>query len=428
MMIFYRFTIVPIGTLLLPILALFLPKVRAGLRARLKPLEHPNFHTRPIWIHASSGEFEYAKPLIREVKSQFPQIPIVVTYFSPTYVRSVEKFEGVDWHAPLPLDLPGPCASFVKKINPRIMLLARTDFWPEMLYQCRRYKIPTLVFAYTQKELRNVFSKLLTRWRLSLVDEIGCVSSSDQDQLRNIGITDHVTVLGDPRFDQVYHRLSQPPKIQKPKVKHPLFIAGSTWPEDETVVVPALVPSLRTGRTQMVIVPHEPTPNRIKQITDWLAAHHLSHQRWTDCEGNFDKDVLIFDKVGHLAEVYSWGELAFVGGSFKAQVHSVMEALGAGAITIVGPYHNNNREALEFRAMNFHGHPGLQVALSISQLETDVRYWTEHDEERKLLLKDLRIAFKDRLGGSLRTLQHLLPLISETAFHDGSRPMDPNPP
>src|SRR4051812_29225034 len=135
---FYRLIAVPLFTVSLPFLALTNRKIRRGLGMRMQTRDWPRLSKNPVWIHASSGEFEYAKPVIRELKARHPDIPIVVTYFSPTFALGVENFPGVDFALPLPLDLPGPCTSFLKHVNPRVLLIARTDFWPEMLSQVRR--------------------------------------------------------------------------------------------------------------------------------------------------------------------------------------------------------------------------------------------------------------------------------------------------
>src|SRR6185437_14055342 len=94
---FYRAVMAPAGVFLAVTLgSLFVPKVREGLRRRRQRVVWPSFSKAPLWIHASSGEFEYAKPSIREMKQRDPSLPIVVTYFSPTYAKVIESFPGVD--------------------------------------------------------------------------------------------------------------------------------------------------------------------------------------------------------------------------------------------------------------------------------------------------------------------------------------------
>lgn len=257
----YRLAAAPLFTLALPVLALFNKKIRRGLGMRMRAREFPKFETRPIWIHASSGEFEYAKPVIRELRERYPNLPIVVTYFSPTFAMGVENFPGVDFALPLPLDLPGPCSAFLKKVNPRALLIARTDFWPEMLTQTRNRGIPIHVFSYTQ---RQGAAGWLTRFRLNLTDHVDCVSPVDQKNVEAIGIDAKVDVLGDTRYDQVRYRLDHPKEIPSAlKPVKPCLVAGSTWTQDEDILLPGLRAILTEKRMQLILVPHEPDANHI---------------------------------------------------------------------------------------------------------------------------------------------------------------------
>ena len=114
LMTLYRWTIIPAALLILPLLA-FLGnrKIREGLKLRWKNIESKKLPSNkdPIWIHCSSGEFEYAKPIIRAQKESDPETPIIVSYYSPTYRSNIEAHPDVDFSLPLPWDLPGPISS-----------------------------------------------------------------------------------------------------------------------------------------------------------------------------------------------------------------------------------------------------------------------------------------------------------------------------
>lgn len=393
----YRFIVVPLITVALPFLSLFNAKIAAGLRMRRERRLPPSFRDKPVWIHASSGEFEYAKSLIRELKSKWPQIPIVVTYFSPTYARQVESFPGVDFAQPLPLDLPGPCSSFLKNINPRILLIARTDFWPEMLTQTRRRKIPVHVFSYTQRVPANPLSRFFARWRLNMTGHVHCVSPIDLEAVAQLKPKSEIDQLGDTRYDQVRYRLDHPKNLpEKFKIAKgvPVLVAGSTWPEDEKILLAAVKPLLEAGKLKLVLVPHEPTDLHIQDLRNQLKKMNLSPEQ-----------VLLVDEVGWLAEIYAFGDMAFIGGSFRKSVHSVMEALGAGLMTFIGPKHLNNREAIEFQHVTCNG----VTAVTAVHDEND---WSKIIEER--LKEDfvsykqaLRTAFGARLGATPRLIHKI---------------------
>jgi 3-deoxy-D-manno-octulosonic-acid transferase len=370
---------------------------------------------RPIWIHAASGEFEYAKSVIRELKKRHAETPVLVTYFSPTYAHAACGFEGVDLAMPLPIDLPGPCRSFLKKYRPQRLLIARTDFWPEMLSQCRAMQIPTSVFAYTQKSGSGLFQKLFKRWILGHVDEIFCVSEIDRLNTLQILPSARVEVLGDTRYDQVAFRLSHPKRL-KVKIEQSIayFVAGSTWSQDEEVLLPSLADFLKSERLRLVLVPHEPTQNHLNELEARIKDLGLTCQKWSQVD-EWTTEVLVVDQVGVLAELYLGASWAFVGGSFRKSVHSVMEALGAGCRTFVGPYYQNNREAIEFSTLRLAGQPGLQVVHSKEELEQEMQKELEQPEELNRFKKALSSEFHHRLNATNRLLERL-----------GIRPQEPD--
>lgn len=398
-MLFYRLIIAPTAIMLLPVLSLFSRKLRAGLSLRIHQGKIPKFENRPIWIHAASGEFEYAKALIRELKARRPEIPIAVTYFSPTYVQAIKKSELVDFCHPLPLDLPGPCRSFVKSLNPRQLLIARTDLWPELLSQVARLGIPKTVFSYTQKKPKNFFQKILTRWRLSFVDAIYCVSETDRRELETLGFV--AEVIGDTRYDQVHHRLTHPKSLPEHlKPTKPTLILGSGWEADEGVVIEALSPLLKAKRLKLILVPHEPTPQHITHLKKRLTRADLSFALYSTGENWDSKTTLIVDQVGILAELYTWADFAVIGGSFKSSVHSVMEALGAGLVTYVGPFHANNREAVEFQQVMIHDNQSVTCVQNAQELRCKIEGWIDNEHALRLHQQGVKQEFLRRLGAS----------------------------
>ena len=329
----------------------FSPKLRTGFALRRQKRNLPHWKKAPIWIHASSGEFEYAKPLIRALHQEDPDQPVVVTYFSPSYAKAISEFPGVTWSMPLPLDLPGATQSFLRQLKPKALLIARTDLWPELLRQVAKQRIPTLLFAATVRSPRDYgfLRKRYLQFIYGLIDHIFTVSAEDLKNLQAFDVKNG-RVAGDTRYDQVIYRL-QNPKTIKPIVRQnrpPVLVAGSTWPEDESVLVQATLPLLHENVLSLILVPHEIDREKILRLKKSFIENGLSCALYSEIN-EWQTSVLIIDQVGLLAEVYTAGDLAFVGGSFRKKVHSVMEPLAAGLFTFVGPFHENNREAVEFQ-------------------------------------------------------------------------------
>lgn len=360
----YDVLVFPLFMKVMRFLGKFNSKISLGLKMResvdgISPwLRFPQ-NQKPIWIHCASGEFEYAKPVIKRLKAK-TQTPILVTYFSPSIKKAIENFQGVDMSCPLPWDKPEDWKAFILHHQPQALLIARTDTWPQMLRQAKLHSIPTLLFAATLVEnsgrargLSRYFSKII----FSYLDTIYCVSEEDKEIFAKLGRWENTFVAGDTRYDQVVERLKNPkiisPFVVKPST--PTFVAGSTWPEDEAVLLPTLAslkgPSYK-NQIRTVLVPHEPHLDHIKELEMACTRLGLTHDRYSKLKSVWDSEVLIVDQIGILAELYLIGSVAFVGGSFRKTVHSVMEPLAAGCYTILGPLHKNNREALSFQTVS----------------------------------------------------------------------------
>jgi 3-deoxy-D-manno-octulosonic-acid transferase len=216
--------------------------------------------------------------------------------------------------------------------------------------------------------------------------------------------------MGDTRYDQVAYRLKnlRPIKVLKP-VGTPCLIAGSTWSEDEAVLLEALEDLLKSNQLKLVLVPHEPAPEHIKEISQRLERKGLTFQIWSETQ-TFNSQVLLVDQVGVLAELYTWGTWAFIGGSFRKSVHSVMEALGANCVTFVGPKHLNNREALQFKDLDvYKDWPGLFVVTDARALKAELERQLASPEETQHYREALRREFESRLGATLKLTAAVAP-------------------
>ncbi|WP_413291029.1 3-deoxy-D-manno-octulosonic acid transferase [Bdellovibrio sp. HCB337] len=331
---------------------------------------------RPFWIHAASGEIEYARPVIRELKNKYPQTPIIVTFSSPSAKKILKTLIDVDAWGALPWDFQKNCEQFLETWKPRCLLIARTDVWPVMAEACHQKGIPSLLFSATfasnSSRLKGLSAEV-TRWALSQLSEIFCVSTEDVRQLDRLGLQVPVHVHGDTRFDQVFHRLAHPKVIKnelRPSKASPVLVAGSTWPEDEKVLLPAFA-QVKT-RCKMVLAPHEINEGHMQPLEAELKALGLTYCKYSKASSWQSEDVLIIDEIGVLAELYTWGDFAFVGGSFKKQVHSVMEPLAAGLPVIVGPFHHNNREALLFKEKTLIGQFVVTEVTDITAMKVEL--------------------------------------------------------
>ena len=419
----YRFLGWPLLRGVFVIFGQFNVKIRKGLELResvdgrapwIKSLP-PSPPT--LWIHCASGEFEYAKPVIDRLKSRVPETKIVVTYFSPTYADNIRKYKGVDWVVPLPWDTPRHLNEFMDSYRPMALLIARTDVWPEMARQARKRGLVSILFSAT---LTNDSSRTkgparwATRATLNQLGSVFCVGVEDAAVFKSLNLTDVlIETKGDTRFDQAIARLQTPKTIREDIFSglsgRDIFVCGSTWPEDEKVLIEAL--RLVGPKIVGCIVPHEPTPLHLKELEGQLLAARLKPVRYSDPQAaeklESENACLIVDQVGILAELYLRGRWAFVGGSFRKTVHSVMEPLAAGCVTFVGPLHTNNREALLFKTLKIRG-GGSDSYVSVVHSSAEL----SDALTRLSALSDLKLEIKDcvraQAGSSDRVVDWVL--------------------
>lgn len=361
----YFYILVPLLRFGLWMISFSSAKVRQGLLERRHPSWYKNkIQPGSVLIHASSGEFEYAKPLVRALKARGHRVAI--SYFSPTYAKNIAATPEVDIFGPCPWESPHEIKRFLDQVQPSAYLIARTDVWPGIVAECKRRNIPTALFSATltesSKRMKNPISRFFAKWSLEKLDHLFCVSASDVAQFARLNLSDKCSVVGDTRFEQVLYRL-QNPKPLKTELKPlmPTLVCGSTWEQDERVLMSTLTKF--KGQLKTIIAPHEPTPQHLAHLEQELTKHGLTFQRY-QTSNRFEHDVLIIDQVGILADLYAWGQIAFVGGSFRKTVHSVMEPLASSCVTLVGPLHGNNREAQEFQSVSLNA-SGLSAVISV---------------------------------------------------------------
>lgn len=343
-------------------------KIRAGLIGRKQlfaeltaQLASLNAAAPRFWIHASSmGEYEQARPLLQEIQQHFPGAVRVLTFFSPSAYANIKRAtipaEVVSY---LPFDSLQNARRFIGMIKPVAAIIIRHDFWPNHLWEAQRHGAAILLanasVSANARSLRHwPLVRHFNRAVFDTFSAICAVSESAAESLKPlVRYPERLLVTGDSRYDQVLFR-SRSKKIDEVLPANwrdgsPLFVAGSTWPSDEEILLPAFVAvRQKISPLRMILVPHEPTPEHLAQLENQLQNAGLLSVRLSAEERTAKKDapVLLVDRIGILAIIYSAGQVAFVGGSFGPGVHSVLEAAVHGVPVIVGPRFKNSPEAM----------------------------------------------------------------------------------
>ncbi len=320
------------------------------------------------WFHcASLGEFEQGRPVIEAFRKEHPEWKILLTFFSPSGYDIRKNYEGADWVFYLPLDTPGNARRFVETVNPGLVVFVKYEFWFRFLQVLSKKKIPVYVISANFRPDHHFF-----RWyggwarkQLNKVTRFFVQDEPSAQLLRAKGI-EQVTVSGDTRFDRVAAiaaTVKEFPLVKRFCGGEPVFLAGSTWPQDEELIL-QLVEKLG-DRVKFIIAPHEVGRERLEGLKFAVPSSQFAvrssqsepgtgnHKPGTVLfsvlteENATSARVLIVDGIGYLAHLYQYATIAYIGGGFGAGIHNVLEAATFGKPVIFGPKYHKFREAAE---------------------------------------------------------------------------------
>ena len=303
-----------------------------------------------VWIHASSlGEYEQGLPIIEKIQQEKPDYKILLTFFSPSGYEVVKDKDVADVIVYLPMDTLGNAKKFIKLAKPEMAIFVKYEIWPNYLKVLKKHQTPTiLISAYFKKE-QSFFKWYggLMRKSLQTFNHFFVQDEKSKELLNTINLK-NCTVNGDTRFDRVAEILKRDNSLdfmQKFKQNKKCLVAGSMWPMGEAV----LVNYINTSQNDLkyVIVPHNIFPAEIKSLQKSINKKTILYSELEDKNlSNFD--VLIIDALGLLTKVYSYANIAYVGGGYeKGGLHNTLEPAVFGVPIIIGPYFKGFIEAEE---------------------------------------------------------------------------------
>ena len=351
----------------LPLAARFDKKLARGLDARrgvtqrlaawAKSERDPG---RPlVWVHAASvGEGLQAKPVLEALRAEAPSWQLAYTFFSPSAERLARTLPA-DVADYLPLDRPVDVAAVLDALKPTALVFSKLDVWPELTLAAARRGVKlgliSAAVAPTSSRLRWP-TRGWAEPAYRALDRIGTISEEDGRRLEQLGARrSALEVTGDTRYDSVAERAERFDRTRDPFARLAIaragtftIVAGSTWPSDEAVVLPAFVDLVaQVPSARLVLAPHEPNPDHLAGITQLAAKLGLPRPvRLSQVEHTSPAPVIVVDRVGILADLYALADVSFVGGGYhRAGLHSVLEPAVFGVPVAVGPHWHMSRDA-----------------------------------------------------------------------------------
>jgi 3-deoxy-D-manno-octulosonic-acid transferase len=304
-----------------------------------------------IWFHAASlGEFEQGRPIIEEIRNRHPEYKILLTFFSPSGYEVRKDYAGADIVCYLPFDKKRNVKKFLKLVQPEIAIFIKYEFWYNFVNQLHKRDIPIYMVSAIFRP-SQVFFKWYGGVMRNLLKYYKCICVQDENSealLKTINIT-NVKVCGDTRFDRVLDIQKQAKQlpiveslVKKAEAEgEKIFIAGSSWPKDEDVIIPYF--NITTD-LKLIIAPHEIGEAHLKYIESNLQRPYIRYSQAIP-EMMADYDCLIIDCIGLLSSVYKYGQIAYIGGGFGVGIHNVLEAAVYDIPVVFGPNFKKFREA-----------------------------------------------------------------------------------
>lgn len=374
-----------------------LPRIQQALLAETAPL---------AWFHcASLGEFEQGRPLMEAYAQQYPSHKIVLTFFSASGYEVRKNWPGAAYVFYLPLDTADNARLFLAAVRPRLAVFVKYEFWHYFLTELKQQRVPTICVSAIFWPKQVYFRPWggFHRQMLRRFTHIFTQNQASVEMLRSIGVP-QASVAGDTRFDTVVRTATASPR-DLPLLDAfvddwmPVFIIGSSWPED----LPALTPLLQQYQEKMrfIVAPHEISETNLRLVEEVLPGRVVRYSR-TDTATVAAARVLLIDNVGLLNQLYRFGHYAYIGGAFGKGLHNTLEAAAFGLPLFFGPTYHKFQEAQDLVA--------LGCAFPVASAQELLKAFGPlfHREEMRLTVQDLSLDYvHDHSGATSKIMQWL---------------------
>lgn len=369
---------------------------------------------RPIWIHTVSvGESIAATPLIKEIKKQNPDQPIIVTTTTSTGAEQVEKLGSLVEHRYMPIDFGFAVKGFLKAIQPKKMLIIETELWPNTLHQVSKFSVPiTVVNARLSEKSRNNYAKFQPVFNIiePYLTKILCQSQSDADHFESLGVAkSKLAITGSIKFDiQIADTIKEKAKALRSELgeHRPIWIAASTHKGEDEQILNAHKNVLKVyPDALLMIVPRH--PERFDNVVQLCQSSGFTTTRRTsaDIESCEKSQVYVGDTMGEMLILIGAADICFMGGSLigdKVGGHNVLEPAALEVPVISGPSYFNFSEIVN----QLNSRNGI-VITSTDNLSRTIGYYFSNFQERDILAKNAQQVVRANIGSIGKTIKQI---------------------
>ena len=437
MQLLYNLAAILVVILIIPVFMIrsirergFVERIRQSFGFFPKGALDPVAKKNCIWVHAASvGEIVATSPLIKEFRREFPKSPILVSVVTTSgYEMANRIIKDADSIIYFPLDLPFVSESVFKKIFPRVFLNVETELWPNFLKAAREHQVPVMmvngrISEKSVKRYKYMFSIL--RDMIGTVQLFAMASSVDAGYVKQLGAPeDLVIVTGNTKFDQTYTDVTD---AQRAKIlsdmgltdAKEIFLAGSTHRGEENFVLKAFK-AIREDhpKARLVIAPRELL--RTREVVALCKAAGFTVGTRTELQKRPPKgeDIIILDTIGELGQVYSVGNVIYVGDSLVSHGgHNILEPAAHGKAIIVGHHMENFKD---LHAL-FKNRNACVTVKDADELAAQAKKLFDEPAERQRLEEEtIKIVHENR-GASRKSAVLLRQMLTEYEAKENAR-------
>jgi 3-deoxy-D-manno-octulosonic-acid transferase len=334
-------------------LGLFNTKLKQGVIGRNETFEKLRKAIQPedktFWFHcASLGEYEQGLPVFEALKSKYPNHKIVLSFFSPSGYEVRKNTKLADVVVYLPLDTKANAKYFLDLVNPEYILFVKYEIWPNLLLEIKKRELKAVLISATFRKNQSFFKWYGGFMRSALFgfNHIFTQNEHSKVLLESVGYK-NVCVSGDTRFDRVTNQLAIDNTvsfIEDFKANNLCIVFGSTWPDDDKLYLD-FINKNENPNLKFVIAPHNIKPNYISSLQSQLKVKTICFSKMNS-ENLGTYKVFILDTIGYLSKVYSYADIAYVGGGAgKTGLHNILEPAVFGIPILIGKHYDKFPEA-----------------------------------------------------------------------------------
>ena len=349
---------IQLASLVVRFIALFSPKIKlfvAGRQSVFETIAREIKNTdQIIWFHAASlGEYEQGLPVMEQIKIKYPSHKIVLTFFSPSGYEVRKNNTVADLTLYLPLDTKKNAQKFIQAIQPEQVFFIKYEFWINYLNELKKQAIPTYLISGIFRENQLFFKWYGGFYRdaLEAFTYFFVQNEKSKHLLLQLSKTNAI-VSGDTRFDRVAAILkkdNQLDYIAQFKNNTTTVVIGSSWPKDEALLIDYI--NTTSLEVKFIIAPHNIKKEQIEDLRTKINKKTILFSEKAN-QNPADYEVFIIDTIGILTKIYSYADIAYVGGGFgNPGVHNILEPATFGVPIVIGPNHSHFAEAVGLVAL-----------------------------------------------------------------------------